>query len=205
MECDYGQAALRHKSATYRNEEMLQDLYERCRTTILVLNANMVRPDVCDHILFDHYQEVTNKNVIKLLLRVKRLYDARTESVNILKLVMEVEAVIQPKSDLWRIMQDNNTKIPLNPSFAGMLKRALKILSDALTRITIFQEEHRLFKEEFKFNKREYREYIRDIGKIIGGFLKLKHQANPALQETGLLQEEHDEHREQETRYEEWL
>ena len=54
----------------------------------------MVRPDVCDHILFDHYQEVTNKNVIKLLLRVKRLYEARNESVNILKLVMEVEAVI---------------------------------------------------------------------------------------------------------------
>ena len=76
------------------------------------------------------------------------------------------------------------------------MKRALKILSDALTRITIFQQEHRLFKDEFKFNKREYREYIRDIGKIIGGFLKLKHEPNPALQETGLLQEDHSEHRE---------
>ena len=40
------------------------------------------------------YQDVTKKNVIKLLLRVKRLYDARAESINILKLVMEVEAVI---------------------------------------------------------------------------------------------------------------
>ena len=101
-------------------------------------------------------------------------------------------------------MQDNSST-PLNPSFTEMLKRALKILSNALTSITIFQQEHRLFKEEFKFNKREYREYIRDIGKIIGGFLKLKQQANPALQETGLLQEEHEEHREQETRYDEWV
>ena len=117
---------------------------------------------------------------------------------------MEVEAVIQPKSDLWRIMQDNSST-PLKASFLEMLKRALKILSNALTRITIFQQEHRLFKDEFKFNKREYREYIRDIGKIIGGFLKLKRQANPALQETGLLQEEHEEHTEQETRYEEWV
>ena len=92
-------------------------------------------------------------------------------------------------------MQDNSST-PLKPTFTEMLKRALKILSNALTRITIFQQEHRLFKDEFKFNKREYREYIRDIGKIIGGFLKLKGQSNPALQETGLLQEEHEEHSE---------
>ena len=77
-------------------------------------------------------------------------------------------------------MQDNSAT-PLKAPFIEMLKRALKILSNALTRITIFQQEHRLFKDEFKFNKREYREYIRDIGKIIGGFLKLKRQANPAL------------------------
>ena len=70
-------------------------------------------------------------------------------------------------------MQDNSST-PLKASFTEMLKRALKILSNALTRITIFQQEHRLFKDEFKFNKREYREYIRDIGMIIGGFLKLK-------------------------------
>ena len=86
-----------------------------------------------------------------------------------------------------------------------MLKRALKILSNALTRITIFQQEHHLFKDEFKFNKKEYRDYIRDIGKIIGGFLKLKHEPNPALQETGLLQEEHQEHSDQSQRYNEWV
>lgn len=107
MECDYGQSALRHKSATYLNESMLEDLYTRAKTTISVLNANMVRPDICDRVLFNHYSEITRKNVIKLLIRVKRLYDARNESVNILKLVMEVEAVIQPKSDLWRILGDN--------------------------------------------------------------------------------------------------
>ena len=104
MECDYGQSALRHKSANYTNEEMLNDLYSRAKCTIEVLVDNMVCPDIANHILFAHYQEATKKNVIKLLLRVKRLYDARNESVNILKLVMEVEAVIEPKSDLWRIM-----------------------------------------------------------------------------------------------------
>ena len=93
---------------------------------------------------------------------------------------MEVEAAIQPKSDVWRIMQDNS-KAKLKPSFSKVLNRTLQVLSNALTRITIFREEQRVFKEDFQFKDREYREYITDIGKIIGGFLKLKREANPAL------------------------
>lgn len=85
-----------------------------------------------------------------------------------------------------------------------MLLRNLKILSNALTSLAIFRQEHRLFKNEFKFNKKEYRDYLHGIGKIIGGFLRLKNEPNPALQETGHLQEEHTEHSEQTERYEEW-
>ena len=116
---------------------------------------------------------------------------------------MEVEAAIQPKSDVWRIMQDNS-KAKLKPSFSKVLNRTLQVLSNALTRITIFREEQRVFKEDFQFKDREYREYITDIGKIIGGFLKLKREANPALQETGLLLQDHDEHEEQTERYKQW-
>ena len=170
IECEYGQAALRHKSANYRNEEMLKDLKERAVTTIKVLVANMVKPDICTSILEAHYSELTKKNVIKLLLRVKRLYEARNESINILRLVMEVEAVIEPKSNLWCILQDNNRN-KLKAPYLEMLHNTLKVLSNGLTRITIFQEEHHLFKEEFKFNKKVYREWLCSIGQIIGGFL----------------------------------
>lgn len=40
---------------------------------------------------------------------------------------------------------------------------------------------------------------------IIGGFLKLKHEPNPALQETGLLQEDHKEDQDQSDRYTLWV
>ena len=193
MECDYGQAALRHKSANYRDEAMLTDLYTRAKTTISVLNANMVRPDICDHILFNHYKDITKKNVIKLLLRVKRLYDARNESVNILKKVMEIEAVIQPKSVFWRVMQDNG-RSRLKKENHELLNRVLWILSSGLTHISCFQQEHHIFKNEFTFNKKEYCDHIHDIGRIIGGFLKHKNEKNPALQLTGLLQDDHQEH-----------
>ena len=86
-----------------------------------------------------------------------------------------------------------------------MLERVLKLLSYGLTRITIFQQEHHLFKDEFKFNKREYRDYIRDIGRLIGGFLRQKRESNPALQENGLLLDDHNEHSEQTERYEDWV
>ena len=137
-------------------------------------------------------------------MRIKRLYDARNESVNILKLVMEVEAVIKPKSEIWRIIQDNDNS-RLSENHYKVIMRTLKILSNALTRITIFQQEHHLFKNEFKFNNVEYRQFIRDIGCIIGGFLKLKRKPNPALQETGLLLDQHNETKEQTEKYREWV
>ena len=85
-----------------------------------------------------------------------------------------------------------------------MMLRTLKILANGLMNIQIFQQEHHLFKDEFKFNKKEYCDYICDTGKIIGGFLRLKKQKNPSLQDTGHLQDDHDEHEEQTERYEEW-
>ena len=123
---------MRHKSANYCSQETQQDLFERAKTTIEVLTVNMVKPDICNHILFTHYKEVTKKNCIKLLLRCKRLYDARTEVVNILKLVTEVECVLEPKSAIWRILQDDSADV-LKTSHHGVVMRTLKILGNAMT------------------------------------------------------------------------
>lgn len=81
IECEYGQATLRHKSANLAKEEVIVDLYTRAKATIELLEANMVRPDISSTVLFEHYKDVTKKNVIKLLIRVKKLYDARDESI----------------------------------------------------------------------------------------------------------------------------
>ena len=67
----------------------------------------------------------------------------------------------------------------------AVVMRTLKILGNALTRITIFNQEHRLFHGEFKFNKEDYRNYLKEIGAIIGGFLLNKKQLNPSLQTNG--------------------
>ena len=94
---------------------------------------------------------MTKKNVIKLLIRVKKMYEARNESIILLKMMMEVDAFMQPKELVWRVLQDNR-KQPLNDAEKSLIGRALKVLSDGLTHITIFQQEHRLFRDEFRFN-----------------------------------------------------
>ena len=50
-------------------------------------------------------------------------------------------------------MQDNSHAALKRP-FADLLSKTLKTLSDVLTRVTIFQQEHRLFKDEFKLVSR---------------------------------------------------
>lgn len=166
----------------------------------------MVRPEVSSKILFLHYTKVTSTNVIKLLIRVKKLYEARNEAINILKKVMEAEAFMQPKELVWRVLQNAQLDSgKLGESERNLVMRAIKILSDALTLITIFQQEHKLFRDEFRFNSKFFRAYMKDMGKIIGGYLKVHNEPNPALQETGLLLEEHAEHEIQKQRYEEWV
>ena len=111
----------------------------------------MVRPDINSKILFNHYKEVSKKNVIKLLIRVKKLYEARNEVMNILKKVMEAEWIMSPTGLVWRVLQSDKREA-CSESERDLLLRALKILSDALTLITIFQQEHKLFRDEFRFN-----------------------------------------------------
>ena len=71
---------------------------------------------------------------------------------------------------VWRVLQNNEQK-SLNEAEKALIGRALKVLSDALTHITIFQQEHKLFANEFRFNDKYYRAFLQDIGQIIGGFL----------------------------------
>lgn len=117
---------------------------------------------------------------------------------------MEAEWIMYPKELAWRVLQ-NDKREACSEAERDLLLRALKILSDALTRITIFQEEHKLFRDEFRFNAKYFRAYMQDIGRIIAGFLKVRNESNPSLQETGLLLEEHDQHEDQVQRYEEWI
>lgn len=69
---------------------------------------------------------------------------------------MQIEEILVPKNSLWRVLSDN-TPIRMKKNQVEMVNRTLHFLSMALTKISHFQTEHKLFDGEFKFNSMEYR------------------------------------------------
>lgn len=79
-------------------------MYERAKLSIEVLVENMVPPEILNKVFFQYYREITLKNVIKLLLRGKKLYEARADVTKIIKLHIEVEQATKPNSLVYRLL-----------------------------------------------------------------------------------------------------
>lgn len=65
------------------------------KKTIEVLTRNMIQSDISLERIFEHYDEITRQNVIKLLLRCKLLYEARVEVKKILLLIIKKEEIFE--------------------------------------------------------------------------------------------------------------
>lgn len=68
---------LKKKANSYNNPEMLEEFHERSINTLEVLTLNMIATDVSLEKIFDYYKEHNRANVIKLLLRCIKMYEAR--------------------------------------------------------------------------------------------------------------------------------
>lgn len=69
------EAECRHYKAFFRSDEniivkkTIEEFFEKTKTTIEVLAANMVRQKYFSTIFFLNYQQPTRENIIKLLYR----------------------------------------------------------------------------------------------------------------------------------------
>lgn len=86
------------------DEYELDDWFHTAKVTCEVLVANMVNPDMMNHIFFSHYIKVTGENIIKLLMRVKNLYFAREQALVILKSMSELDIYFLPKSSFSALL-----------------------------------------------------------------------------------------------------
>lgn len=48
----------------------MEEWFHTAKVTCEVLVANLVNPDMMNHIFFSHYKQLTPDNLIKLLMRV---------------------------------------------------------------------------------------------------------------------------------------
>lgn len=82
----------------------MDEFFEKTKTTIEVLAANMVHQKMIATIFFLNYQQPTRENITKLLIRANILYDARDRATILLKSIVEIETLIQPKGTFWRML-----------------------------------------------------------------------------------------------------
>lgn len=100
---------MKKKANSFNSEEILSELHERAVNTLEVLTMNMIATDISlDHI-FEYYKDVNRDNVIKLLLRCKKMYDARVEVKKILSLIIK-------KEGLYEIFNSLKTQLELDLS-----------------------------------------------------------------------------------------
>ena len=72
----------------------MDEFFEKTKTTIEVLAANMVHQKIIATIFFLNYQQPTRENITKLLIRANILYDARDRATILLKSIVEIETLI---------------------------------------------------------------------------------------------------------------
>ena len=164
----------------------------------------MIKSDLSNYVLFNRYAEANRKNVIKLLLRAKLLYNSQIAVSAIFKHIVELEEIMKPKGVLWRIIQDE-TDNELDDTQTAIINRTLNLLSRVLSLLAIFQNEHRVFDGEFSFGRADYRHSLRNWGLVIGGFLYKKQLKNPSLLLSGLLLDDHQETNDQIHAYKNWF
>jgi hypothetical protein len=91
IEATYKQSLLKKKANTYNTIDVLKEFHDISKTTIEVLNSNMITGDTSLERIFEFYEDITRENVIKLLLRCKKMYEARVDIKKILLLIIKKE------------------------------------------------------------------------------------------------------------------
>jgi len=86
---------LKKKADTYNNPDSLTEFHDLAVNTLEVLTMNMIATDISLEHIFDYYKEITRDNVIKLLLRCKKMYEARLDVKKILTTIIRKEALVK--------------------------------------------------------------------------------------------------------------
>jgi hypothetical protein len=68
--------------------QVLQSSHEKAIKTLKLLTSNMIAGEVPISNIIEYYQEPTRENVIIMILRCKKMYEARIEVKRIIQLLI---------------------------------------------------------------------------------------------------------------------
>lgn len=93
---------------------------------------NMVMSDVSLDRILHLCRDITRENVIKLLLRCKKMYEARVDVKKILQLIIQKEEMFKGNGPILKILFKNEHKKHLNTNDEAALEAGLQMISRVL-------------------------------------------------------------------------
>ena len=123
---------------------------------------------------FRNHSEPNKDNVLKLLFRARKLYDAKDNVINVLKAVYEIDSAMRPGSNVWRVLQDSGKRDKLEPQYQNLLENHLRIISRTLGLIDTFKKENKLYKKMFLFKGSDFTLILLQYAAVTNGFMELR-------------------------------
>ncbi len=117
------------------------------------MTLNMIATDVSMEKIFEYYNEITRTNVIKLLLRCKKMYEARIEVKKILTLIFRKEILLK-----WFLTFKDSLPVDIPEPEAQKIYDLMRLTERLMGIINQFRTEHKIFKGQFLFRGSDYME-----------------------------------------------
>ena len=150
----YKASLLIKKADSYNNPEMLQEFHEMAINTLEVLSLNMIATDISLDKIYEYYKEINRKNVIKLLLRCRKMYEARTEVKKIFKLIIKKEKLGKELEILKSKLSETGQKT--SSEEASTVFFLMQLIERVKSSVITFLLEHKIFKGSFIFRRDDY-------------------------------------------------
>ncbi|TNV87478.1 hypothetical protein FGO68_gene6489 [Halteria grandinella] len=137
LEVTYIASILKKKNSTLYNVDQIKDIHQKAITTLTVLTANLIQGETPLDNILNFYKDPTIENVTRLLVRCKKMYDARVDVKKILYQIIMI-------TDLVQILKKKRD-IPLEDKVLQLLRKLISQLSN-------FKHENKMFKAKFIYD-----------------------------------------------------
>jgi hypothetical protein len=154
VEATYKASLLIKKANSYNNPEVLLQFHEMAVNTLEVLTLNMIATDISLDKIYEYYKEINRKNVIKLLLRCRKMYEARTEVKKIFKLIIKKERLGRELDSIKAGISQHKRKP--NSEESSSVFFLMQLIERVKSSVTTFLLEHKIFKGSFIFRREDY-------------------------------------------------
>lgn len=79
---------MKKKAPTFTSPESIKEIHEKAIMTLIVLTTNLISGDTPLENVLNFYQQPTLESVTRLLVRCKKMYDARVDVKKIIHFII---------------------------------------------------------------------------------------------------------------------